>query len=133
MAIDRAKRRLFVGCGNAMMAVVEAAGGKVVATVPIGKGVDANGFDPGTGLAFSSNGEGTLTVVREDPAGRFVVQETVPTERGARTMALDEKTHRVFLATADFGPPPSPTPEQPHPRPSMVPDSFRILVVARQP
>jgi DNA-binding beta-propeller fold protein YncE len=133
MAIDRSKKRLFVGCGNKLMAVVDAASGKVLATVPIGDGVDANGFDPGTGLAFSSNGEGTLTVVHEASAGKFAVLETVPTERGARTMALDEKTHRVFLATADFGPPPSPTADQPHPRPSLVPGSFRILVVARQP
>ncbi len=133
MAIDRSKKRLFIGCGNEKMAVVDTASGKVLATVPIGKGVDANGFDPATGYAFSSNGEGTLTVVHEDPAGTFAVLETVPTERGARTMALDEKTHRVFLATADFGPPPSPTADQPHPRPSMFPGSFRILVVARQP
>jgi YVTN family beta-propeller protein len=133
MAIDRKGARLFIGCGNRMMAVVDTASGKVVATPPIGEGVDANAFDPSTGLAFSSNGDGTLTVVKEEGKDRFVVQENVTTQPRARTMALDEKTHRIFLATADFGPPPPPTPEQPRPRPSMVPDTFRLLVVAPQP
>ena len=132
MAIDRAHARLFVGCGNKMMAVVDAKSGKVVATVAIGDGVDANGFDPSTGTAFSSNGEGTLTVAREGADGKFAA-ENVTTMRGARTMALDEKTHRVFLATAEFGPPPSPTAEQPRPRPPMVPGSFTLLVVAPAP
>ena len=130
MAIDRAHRRLFVGCANRMMAVLDAASGKMIATVPIGAGVDANAFDPGTGLAFSSNGEGTLTVVREDPPGKFAAQ-SVPTQRGARTMALDEKTHRIFLITADYGPAPAPTADQPHPRPAILPGTFTILVVGR--
>jgi DNA-binding beta-propeller fold protein YncE len=129
MAIDRQRGRLFIGCGNRLMAVVDVASGKVLATLPIGDGVDANGFDPSTGLAFSSNGDGTLTVVREEPGGRFTVAGNVATQRGARTMALDEKTHRVFLVTADFGPPPSPTADQPHPRPSRIPDTFRLLVL----
>lgn len=130
MAIDRRRGRLFIGCGNRLMAIVDIANGKVLATLPIGEGVDANGFDSSTGLAFSSNGDGTLTVVREDPEGHFAVAGNVATQRGARTMALDEKTHRVFLATSDFGPPPSPTADQPHPRPSRVPDTFRLLVLA---
>ena len=131
MAIDRGHRRLFVGCSNKMMAMLDAATGKVLATAPIGGGVDANGFDPGTGLAFSSNGEGTLTVAKEGPPGTLKVLENVATQRGARTMALDEKTHRVFLVTSEFGPPPSPTADQPHPRPSQVPGTFTILVVGR--
>lgn len=131
MAIDRKSQRLFIGCSNRKMAVVDAATGKLVTTLSIGDGVDANAFDPGTALAFSSNGEGTLTVVSEESPGRFTVLENVATQRGARTMALDEKTHRVFLATADFGPPPPATAEQPHPRPSVVPDSFTILVLER--
>ncbi|HEY2798843.1 MAG TPA: YncE family protein [Thermoanaerobaculia bacterium] len=131
MAIDRAHKRLFVGCGNKTMAMVDAATGKVLATAPIGNGVDANGFDPGTGLAFSSNGEGTLTVAKENPPGTLDVLANVPTQRGARTMAVDEKTHRVFLVTSEFGPPPSPTADQPHPRPSQVPGTFTILVVGR--
>lgn len=130
MAIDRAHKRLFVGCGNRLMAMVDAATGKVLSTVPIGDGVDANGYDPGTELAFSSNGEGSLTIAREeDGARRLAVLGNVPTQRGARTMAIDEKTHRVFLVTAEFGPPPSPTADQPRPRPSQVPGTFTILVV----
>jgi DNA-binding beta-propeller fold protein YncE len=133
MAIDRKNARLFIGCGNRMMAVVDTSSGRVVATPAIGEGVDANAFDPRSNLAFSSNGDGTLTVVKEQAPDRFVVLDNVATKPRARTMALDEKTHRIFLATADFGPPPSPTAEQPHPRPSMVPDTFKLLVVAPQP
>ena len=84
-----------------------------------------------TKLAFSSNGEGTLTIVREDSADKFSVIEQVPTQRGARTMALDPKTHKVFLVAAQYGPPPAPTPERPNPRPSVVPGSFVILVFGK--
>ena len=87
-----------------MMAVMDADSGKVLETPSIGKGVDANAFDAGTRLAFSSNGEGTLTVVHEDSPREFTPMASVPTERGARTMALDRKTHRIFLVTAEFGP-----------------------------
>ena len=133
MAIDRKHHRLLVGCSNKLAAVVDTESGKVVTTVPIGAGVDANAFDPGTGLGFSSNGggDGTLTVIKEETPDKFTVAEDVPTRRGARTMALDEKTHNVYLATAKFGPPPAPTAEQPRPRPTIVPDSFVILVVSR--
>jgi DNA-binding beta-propeller fold protein YncE len=128
MAIDREHRRLFSGCHNKMMAVMDADSGKVVATPPIGEGVDANGFDPGTGLAFSSNGSGTLTVVHEDSPDKFSVVGNVETQRGARTMALDLKTHNVFLVTAEFGPPPPATAEHSHPRPTMKPGTFTVLV-----
>lgn len=128
MAIDAAHRRLFSGCHNKMMAIMDADSGKVVATPPIGQGVDANGFDPGTELAFSSNGEGTLTVVHEDAPDKFTLVGNVSTQRGARTMALDTKTHNVYLVTAEFGPAPAPTADQPRPRPSMVPNSFTLLV-----
>jgi YVTN family beta-propeller protein len=131
MAIDRAHKRIFSGCDNKMMAVVDTGSGKVVTTIPIGGGVDANAFDPGTQLAFSSNGEGTLTVAKEESPDKFTLLENVATAPRARTMALDEKTHRVFLATADFGTPPPATAEQPHPRPPVVPDSFTILVLDR--
>jgi YVTN family beta-propeller protein len=131
MAIDRRSGRLFIGCGNKKMAIVDTATGKVVAIVPIGDGVDANGFDPRTNLAFSSNRDGTLTVVEEKSPSKFVVVDNVPTQLGARTMALDEKTHRVFLVTADFEATPPATADQPHPRPPMKPDSFTILVVDR--
>ena len=131
MAIDRKGNRLFIGCSNEKMAVVDTLSGKVVATIPIGEGVDGNAFDPGTNLAFSSNGSGSLTVVRAEGADKYSVAGNIPTQRGARTMALDAATHRVFVVTADFGPPPSPTAAEPHPRPSRVPDSFTILVVDR--
>src|SRR5207237_335099 len=132
MAIDRKHRRLFSGCSNKLMAVVDADTGRVVTTVPIGGGVDANGFDPETDFAFSSNGgDATLTVVHEDSPQKFTVVESVATQRGARTMTLDPKTHRVFLVTAEFGPPPAPTPERPRPRPSIVPGSFTLLILGR--
>jgi DNA-binding beta-propeller fold protein YncE len=131
LALDRAHRRLFSGCRNKLMAVMDADSGKVVATVPIGSGVDANEFDPETGLAFSSNGDGTLTVVHEDSPDKFSVVESVATERGARTMTLDPRTHRIYLVTAHFGPAPAPTAAEPHPRPAIEPGSFTILVVGR--
>lgn len=130
MALDSEHRRLFIGCHNRMMAVMDADTGKVLATPPIGEGVDANGFDPEAQLAFSSNGDGTLTVVHEDSPEKFTEVASVPTERGARTMTLDLKTHNIFLVTAEFGPPPSPTPEHPHPRPAVKPGSFMLLVFA---
>ena len=131
LAIDREHQRLFAGCGNQIMAVMDAGTGKLVTTVPIGRGVDANAFDPGTQLAFSSNGDGTLTVVHEDSPDKFSVLENVPTQRGARTMALDPKTHNVFLVTAEFGPPPPPTPERPRPRPTILPNTFVVLLFGR--
>jgi YVTN family beta-propeller protein len=132
LAMDIANRRLFAGCGNKMMAVINADTGKVIAKPPIGEGVDANGFDPGTGYAFASNGgSGTLTVVHEDSPDKYSVVEDVPTQAHARTMALDPKTHEVFLVTADFGPAPAATPDNAHPRPTMVKDSFVVLVFGK--
>jgi DNA-binding beta-propeller fold protein YncE len=132
LAMDASHRRLFAGCGNGMMAVVDADSGKMIATPKIGDGVDANAFDPGTAFAFASNGQSaTLTVVHEDAPDKFSVVEDVPTQRGARTMALDPKTHEVYLVTAEFGPPPAPTADNPHPRPSIKPDSFVVLVFGR--
>lgn len=131
LAIDRARRRLFAVCGNKLMAVVDAASGKVVATVPIGAGSDGAAFDPERRLVFSSNGEGTLTVVREEAPDRYAVAETVPTAARARTVTIDERTHRVYTVTARFGPTPAATAEQPRPRPPMLPGSFAVLVVER--
>lgn len=129
LAIDARHGHLMAVCGNKLLAVVDTASGKLLGTAPIGAGVDAAAFDPGTDLAFASCGEGVLTVVRIGPAGRPEVVESVATQRGARTMALDLEKHRVFLVTADFSPPPPPTAEQPHPRPSIVPGSVRLLVL----
>jgi hypothetical protein len=132
MALDQAKARLYVGCGgNKTMAVVDYKGGKLLAAIPVGAGVDANGFDPATRLSFASAGDGTLAVVREDMAGHFAV-EMVPTVRGARTMALDERTHRVYLSSAQYGPTPAPTADRPRPRPPIIPGSFTILVLDRR-
>jgi DNA-binding beta-propeller fold protein YncE len=131
LAMDQKNRRLFVGCGNKVMPVVDADSGKILASLPIGGGVDATAFDDQAGLAFASCGEGVLTVVREESPGKFSVAETVNTQRGARTMALDSKTHRVFTVTAGFGPPPAPTAAQPHPRPSILPDTFVVLVLGK--
>jgi DNA-binding beta-propeller fold protein YncE len=129
LSIDRKNRRLFAGCGNKMMAVVDADSGTVLATPAIGEGVDATAFDPGTGLAFASCGEGVLTVVREESPGKFSAMENVKTQEGARTLALDDKTHQVYVVTAKFGPPPAPTADQPHPRHSILPDTFVVLVL----
>jgi DNA-binding beta-propeller fold protein YncE len=131
LSIDRKNRRLFVGCDNKMMAVVDADSGKVLATPAIGDGVDATTFDDETGLAFASCGEGVLTVVREESPDKFSVAENVPTQAGARTLALDSKTHNVYLVTAKFGPPPAATADNPHPRRSILPDSFVVLVVRK--
>ncbi len=128
LAIDRKNRRLFVGCDNKMMAVVDADSGKVLATPAIGEGVDATAFDDETGLAFASCGEdGVLTVVKEESPDKFSVAETVKTQDGARTLALDAKTHNVFVVTAKFGPPPPPTAANPHPWHTIVPDTFVVL------
>ncbi len=131
LALDRKNRRLFSGCDNKMMAIVNADNGRVLTTVPIGEGVDATAFDDETGLAFASCGEGVLTVAHEESADKFSLAESVPTQKGARTMALDTKTHNVFVVSAKFGPPPAATADNPHPRPSIVPDSFVVLVLGK--
>ncbi len=132
LSIDRKHRRLFVGCDNKMMAVVDADSGKVLATPAIGEGVDATAFDDETGLAFASCGQdAVLTVVKEESPDKFSVAENVKTQQGARTMALDSKTHNAFVVTANFGPPPAPTADNPHPRRSIMPDSFVVLVVGK--
>ena len=131
LAIDRQNRRLFVGCHNQMMAILSADTGKVITTVPIGPGVDANRYDPGTHLAFSTNGgNGTLTVVREVTPHQFTVVQNAATQRGARTMGLDLNTHRIFTVTAKFGPMAPRVPGQRFRRPRIVPGTFTLLVLA---
>jgi DNA-binding beta-propeller fold protein YncE len=131
LAMDLDHRLLFSVCRNNLMIVMDADSGKVVASLPIGSGVDGCAFDPGTGLVFSSNGEGTLTVIREESPTSFSVVDTVPTQRGARTIALDLKTHAVFLPTAEFGPVPPATAENPRPRPPVLPDTFVVLKLTK--
>jgi YVTN family beta-propeller protein len=131
LAIDRVHHRLFSGCHSKVMAISDAEAGKLITTVPIGAGVDGDAFDPMTGLAFSSNGEGSLTVVHEDSPTHFREVATVATRKGARTMALDPRSHRIYTVTADLGPPPPATEQDPHPRAPVVPNTFTLLVLDR--
>lgn len=131
LAMDQKHHRLFSGCGNKVMAITNADNGKVITTVPIGQGVDANGFDPGTELAFSSNGDGTLTVVHEESPGKFAVEQNAETQRGARTMALNRNNHEIYLVTAEIEEQP-PAEGQTRPRRSMKPGTFTLLVMARK-
>ena len=131
LALDAAHRRLFSVCRNRLMAVTDADTGAQVATVPIGAVADGCVFDPDAGLAISSNGEGTLTVVKEESPSVFTVKATVPTQRGARTIALDPATHALYLPTAELGAAPPPTAENPKPRPPVLPGTFVILQMER--
>jgi DNA-binding beta-propeller fold protein YncE len=128
MAFDASNHRLFIGCENKLMLMIDSTNGKVVSSVPIGAGVDANAFDPELHLAFSSNGEGTLTIAHEDSPRKLTVVQTVKTQPSARTMALDPKTHRVYLAAATLLPAPAPAPGEPRHRPAVAPGSFKLLV-----
>ncbi|HEY6251405.1 MAG TPA: YncE family protein [Candidatus Angelobacter sp.] len=132
MAIDRKNHRLFSGCGNKVMTITNFDTGKVVTTVPIGPGVDANTFDPKLDLAFSSNGgDGTLTVVHEDSPDKFSVVENATTQRAARTMALNPDNHEVYLVTAEIEELP-PAEGQTRPRRQMKPGSFTLLVMSKK-
>lgn len=134
MAFDAAHGRLFVGCGNRLMLMLDSTSGKVVATVPIGPGVDANAFDPGTQLAFAScGGDGTVTIAREDSPRTLTVVQVLKTEPRARTMALDPKTHRIYLASARFETPSAPPAGGQKARPQVVPGSLKILVYGNEP
>lgn len=129
MALDAANHRLFIGCDNKLMLMVDSTNGKVVSSVPIEDGVDANAFDAQLHLAFSSNGEGgTLTIAHEDSPQKLTVVQSVKTQMTARTMALDPNTHRVYLAAATLAPAPKPEPGAARHRPATVPGSFKILV-----
>jgi len=130
LAMDRKNRRLFSGCDK-LMAIVDADSGKVVSTQPICDGVDATAFDADRALAFASCHDGTMTILHQDGADKYSAAQTVPTQKGARTMALDPETHLAYTVTAQFGPPPAATAENPHPRPAILPDSFVVLVVGK--
>lgn len=129
MAIDVKHHRLFIGCHNQKMVMMDSRDGRVVATVPIGEGVDADAFDPKTQLAFASCWDGTTTIAREESPDKLTVVQMLKTERGARTMALDPKTHNIYLATADFeAPSNSAGSEGRRHRPRIIPGTLRILV-----
>jgi DNA-binding beta-propeller fold protein YncE len=131
LAIDTKHARLFSACANKHLAVTNAKDGKSVATLPIGDGPDGAAFDAASNNAFTSNSDGTMTIVHEDDANHFHVLATVSTPARARTITLDAKTHRVVLPFAEFGPAPAATAQEPHPRPVMKPDSFGFIVVGR--
>ena len=130
LAIDTSNRRLFSVCDNKMMAVVDADSGKVIATPAIGDEPDAAAYDPKAKLAFSSNGDGTLTVIRQADKDHYSVVENVQTKEGARTMALDAATHRIYLSSAEYGAAPAGTAQNPHPRKTVLSGTFKILILS---
>lgn len=129
LAFDKVHHRLFSAC-NKLMVVLDSQTGKVLADVQTGSGADGAVFDTSTGSAITSNGEGTLTVVKEIKPGQFKAVQTVPTMRGARTMTIDPKTHHLYLTTAEYGPTPAATTENPRPRPAVKPGTFMVLEYA---
>jgi DNA-binding beta-propeller fold protein YncE len=132
MAMDREHRRLFSsGRGPQFLVVMNADNGKVIQSLPISSGVDANVFEPETGLLFVSTRVGKLHIFHEDSPDKLTEVETLKTEFGAKTMNIDPKTHNLFLATADFGPAPAPTKKNPHPERKPIPGTFRVLIYGR--
>jgi len=129
LAIDLKNKRLFSVCENKLMVVVDYLTGKVITTLKIGEGVDGVSFDPGLNRAYSSNGEGTMTVVQEKDANTFTVLENVPTQKGARTITVNTKTHKLYLPTAEYGEAPAATAQSPHTRAAVKPGSFTVLEV----
>ncbi len=128
LAFDKVNNRVF-SVTDKLMVISDTKNGKVVTTVPIGENVDGVVFDPEKKRAYSSNGDGTVTVVQEVTANEFKIVETIASQRGARTIAINTKTHRLYLPTAEFGPAPEPTKENPHPRPTIKPGTFTILEI----
>jgi YVTN family beta-propeller protein len=128
IALDAAHHRLFATCHNKLMEMLDTTTGKVVGSVPIGAGVDGCAFDDATQLAFASCGDGTTTIAKEEGPEKLTVVQTLKTERSARTMAIDPKTHRIYLPSAQFEPAPSPSPGASPTRPKMVPNTMKLLV-----
>jgi hypothetical protein len=130
MAIDNQNHRLFIGCGNKMMVVMDAINGKVITSLPIGDHVDAACFDSSTGLIFFSNGEGNITVIESEKKDNYEVAQTVMTQKGAKTIAMSAKTHHLYLPAAEYNAAPAPTTENPKPKAKVKPGTFVILDVA---
>lgn len=128
LAFDKKTNRLFAGCGNKLLAVVDATNGKVIQTLPIGDGCDGAGFDAATKNIFTSNGEGTLSVYHEKSADEYELLANIPSKRGARTIAVDEQSHLIYLPTSDFE---ASDPNVPKARPKMIPGTFQILVIGQ--
>jgi DNA-binding beta-propeller fold protein YncE len=131
LSMDLEHHRLFSGCHNQLLVVMNSKNGKVIQTLPIGEKVDGTYFDPASATIFSSNGDGTLTVIHEDSPDHYTLVQNVQTEPGAKTLAFDSKTGRIFLSTAKREPPPAPTQEDPKPRSKIIPGTFQILVVGK--
>lgn len=129
LAIDLKSHRLFSVCDNKIMVVVNYDNGSVVATLKTGEGTDGVSFDPVLKRAYSANGEGTMTVVQEKDASTFTVLVNVPTQKGARTITVNTKTHKLYLPTAEYNKAPAATTQNPHPRASIKPGTFTILEV----
>lgn len=130
LAIDARNQILFSVCHNKLMVVMNALNGRVITTLPIGERVDGAAFDPELMRAYSSNGDGTLTIVQEGSKDSSRVIENLNTQVGARTITVDVNTHHLYLPTAEFNPPPAATADNPHPRPTVKPNSFVVLDVA---
>jgi YVTN family beta-propeller protein len=130
IALDARHHRLFAACHNKMMVMLDTETAKVIASAPIGAGVDGCAFDEATQLVFASCGDGTTTIAREEAPDKLRVVQVLQTQRGARTMALDPRTHRIFLPTAQFAPTPSPSPGTSPARPSIVSNTLKLLVYA---
>jgi YVTN family beta-propeller protein len=131
LAIDKNNRRLFSVCANHRMVVLDATTGEILGELPIGSGPDSAAFDPKLALVFSSNGEGTLTVVKENNPRSFSVLQNLETVKGARTMAYDETNNIAYLVTAEFGGTPAATPDNPKPRPQLIPNTFAVLLISQ--
>ncbi|HTA16210.1 MAG TPA: YncE family protein [bacterium] len=131
MAMDRGHRRLFIGCRDELLVVMDADSGRIVQTLPIGGRIDATVFDPASGTVFNSCGDGTLSVIHEDSPDKFHIVENAPTELGAKTMAFDPHSGRVFLSTARWEAPPAQTKTMPKIRRKIVPGSFHVLALSR--
>jgi DNA-binding beta-propeller fold protein YncE len=131
MAVDPHNGRLFVGCANRQMVVLNSSDGRLISSVPIGSGPDDSAYDPETHLIYISNGDGTVSVIQQNAPDEYRLLETVQTAPGARNMALDLKTKRIFLPLSDRGPPPPPTAQAPNPRGAFIPGTFRVLVFGR--
>jgi YVTN family beta-propeller protein len=130
LAFDQKHNRLFSVCANKKMVILDSETGKIIAEVAIGEGPDSAAFDSKLGIVLSSNGDGTLTIVKEDDPDHFSVLQNIVTQKGAKTLAYDNVSHRAYLVTASFGETPAATKEQPKPRPSIIPDSFVVLVAS---
>ncbi len=127
LAINNVTHHLFSVCDNKKMIIIDALNGKIISTLKIGERVDGCTFDPILNRAYSSNGEGTVTVIQEENGNKFSIVETIATQKGARTICLDKKTHHIYLPTAEYGETPPASSENPHPRATIKPNTFTIL------